>query len=92
MIPLPDQEKVYAAVHKIQGLSGDQIDREIRARIGDPMMAAFATVARTLDGDNPDERTTAKRVRLMVYAYLLCTEGFSDLFAAADGAAKGKSP
>jgi hypothetical protein len=88
MLKLPTDEKVFQCVQKVQGLSAAEIDSKISSRIGEPMMGAFTMIATKLQGDNPDRKTVADRVRLMVYGYLLCTEAFDEVFAAADLAAK----
>jgi hypothetical protein len=84
MLRLPDDEQVFAAIQKVSMLSGEEIDRQINSRIGPSMFAGFAMVASKMIGDDPDDHTVAERVKLMVYAYLLCTEAFADVFAAAD--------
>jgi hypothetical protein len=69
----PDEATALAAVRKVQNLSGRDIETRVRAEVGDPLIAMFALLAKSVaPSDNDSE--TAKKVHLMVLAYLVREE------------------
>jgi hypothetical protein len=69
----PDEKTALEAVKKIQSMSGADIEKAVRAQLGDPLLAMFALLAQNVSpGD--DERETAKKVQLMIIAYLVHDE------------------
>ena len=70
MLP-PDEPTGLAVVKKIQSLDGPALEKRVRQEVGDPMLAFFSLLAKSTAGANEDETTLAKRVHLMVLAYLI---------------------
>jgi hypothetical protein len=69
----PDEARALAAVRKVQSLSGWEIEKRVRAAVGDPLMAMFALLAKSV-APSDDDHEIAKKVHLMVLAYLVREE------------------
>lgn len=66
----PNEEKTLQALQTVQGFTADKIDGLITSEIGEYMLASFRAFAEAMGpDDNDDER--AKKVHLMVLAYLM---------------------
>ena len=66
----PDEQTGLAAVQKIQALSGPDLEKRVRAEIGDPMLAFFALLAKSTS-PGEDDHAIAKKVHLMILSYLI---------------------
>ena len=69
MLP-PDEPTGLAVVQKIQSLNGPQLEQRVRAEVGDPMLAFFALLAKSTSPQD-DDAQIARKVHLMVLAYLI---------------------
>jgi hypothetical protein len=86
MLP-PDEQTGLAAVKTVQSLSGPELEKRVRAEVGDPMLAFFSLLAKSVAPEE-DDHAIAKRVHLMILAYLIRGE----LQSAKPAAPKPKAP
>ena len=86
----PDEATGLEVVKKIQSLNGPDLEKRVRAEVGDPMLAFFSLLAKSTAGPGDDDHTIAKKVHLMVLAYLIRGELHQKPPVAAP--AKPKSP
>jgi hypothetical protein len=93
MLP-PDEQAGLAAVKKIQSLSGPDLEKRVRAEVGDPMLAFFSLLAKSAAPED-DDHAVAKKVHLMILAYLVRGElhgGKTEAKPAAPPKPKGPPP
>jgi hypothetical protein len=67
----PDEAKGLEVVKKIQSLNGPDLEKRVRAEVGDPMLAFFSLLAKSTAAPGDDDQAIAKKVHLMVLAYLI---------------------
>ena len=65
----PDEATALAAVQKVQRLNGFELEKCVRAEIGDPLLAMFSLLAQSI-GPRDDQEVT-RIVHAMVLAYLI---------------------
>jgi hypothetical protein len=70
MLP-PDEAKGLEVVKKIQSLSGPDLEKRVRAEVGDPLLAMFSLLAKSTAAPGDDDHAIARKVHLMVLAYLI---------------------
>jgi hypothetical protein len=63
-------DSALEAMKTVQALDGRSLEARIQADIGTPMMAVFTSLARSMFPEDDDE-VVARKVHLMVLAYLL---------------------
>jgi hypothetical protein len=85
----PDEAKGLEVVKKIQSLNGPDLEKRVRAEVGDPMLAFFSLLAKSTAAPGDDDHAIAKKVHLMVLAYLIRGELHQP---AGPAPAKPKSP
>jgi hypothetical protein len=69
----PDRKQTEAALNAVQSLTGPELDKAMDDVVGAQMLGAFSALARAMEpGISDDDR--AKRVHLMVLAYLMHRE------------------
>jgi hypothetical protein len=69
---VPSEARAVEIMKKIQALSGQELDALIDAEIGNPMLGVFHALASAMFPGEP--QNAAKRVHLMVLAYLMRVE------------------
>lgn len=69
MLP-PDEKTALAAAKKVQVLNGPELERRVRLEVGDPLLAIFALLAKSIE-PTADDPAIARRVHGMVLAYLV---------------------
>jgi hypothetical protein len=72
-MPAPNEAAALAAVKVVQALSGPDLEKRVRAEIGDPLLAMFSLLAKNVNPD-ADDRAIARQVQLMILAYLVREE------------------
>lgn len=70
----PDEAAALAAVKTVQALSGPEMEKRVRATIGDPLLAMFSLLAKSTASEGDSERMIAQKVQLMIMAYLIREE------------------
>lgn len=73
-MPAPDEAAALAAVKTVQALSGPEMEKRVRAEIGDPLLAMFSLLAKSTASEGDSERSIAQKVQLMIMAYLIRDE------------------
>jgi hypothetical protein len=66
----PTEDQALDALRKVQGLAPEDFERALLEHIGEPMLAVFNALARTLYPDD-DEDLIARKLHLMMLAYLM---------------------
>jgi hypothetical protein len=69
-MPAPDEAHALAAVKRVQSLSGPDLEKRVRAEIGDPLLAMFSLLAKNV-APTASDQDIAQRVHLMILAYLV---------------------
>ena len=69
----PNEATALEAVKLVQSLTGAELEKRVRAEIGDPLLAMFALLAKSVSNTD-DDREIAKKVQLMIIAYLVHEE------------------
>ena len=69
-MPAPDEATALAAVKRVQSMSGPELEKRVRAEIGDPLLAMFSLLAKSIAPAASDQ-DIAQRVQLMILAYLV---------------------
>jgi hypothetical protein len=66
----PTEAQALDALRKVQGLAPEAFERALLEHVGEPMIAVFNALARTLYPDD-EEELIAKKLHLMMLAYLM---------------------
>lgn len=66
----PDEAAALAVVRKVQSLGGSELEKRVRTEVGDPMLALFSLLAKSIGPPN-DDQEVARKVHAMILAYLI---------------------
>lgn len=72
-MPAPDEAAALAAVKAVQSLAGPDFEKRVRAEVGDPLLAMFSLLAKSV-APSDDDRAIAQKVQLMLLSYLVREE------------------
>lgn len=65
-----DEDQAIEALKRVQGLSPEQFEKALHDEVGQPVLAVFNALARTLHPGDDDD-AIAKKLHLMMLAYLM---------------------
>ncbi len=73
-MPAPTEAAALDALKHVQSLTPEEFEKALLEEIGEPMLAVFNALTRTLYPDD-DEELVAKKLHLMMLSYLMAKLG-----------------